>query len=479
MNRQLRRYAAVFSLLLVLLLANLTWVQVLHSDSLRLQQGNTRLLLEQFNRSRGSILVGSEPIASSARVAGENFYQRSYVDGRIYAPITGFYSLLYGATGIERSANDILSGTDARFFVDRVQQLLAGRRSEGGSVRLTINKAAQLAAFNGLGNRAGAVVAVNPRTGAILAMVSTPSFDPQSLAPNDPGSVRKAYEQLLTDKSQPMLNRAIARNYPPGSTFKLITAAAAIASGRFTPDSVLPGPAEYQLPNSTKRLRNWQGGPCAPGGKLTLQRALEVSCNTAFAWLGNELGPDALRSMAEQFGFEHSFTVPMVAAASRFPADADAAQTAMSAIGQFDVRASALQMALISAAIANDGILMQPYLIKDIRGPDLAVIDRTKPTEFSTPLSTTDARVLASMMVSVVRNGTGSNGRIDGVRVGGKTGTAETGTDAKPHAWFTAFAPGVAVAVLIENGGGASEVSGNALAAPVANAVIRAVLANS
>lgn len=479
MNRQLRRYATVFAVLLVLLLANLTWVQVFDADSLRQQQGNTRLLLQQFNRSRGPILVGSEAIASSSRVAGESFYQRSYVDGPLYASITGFYSLIYGATGIERSANDLLSGTDSRFFVDRVQQLLAGRRSVGGAVRLTINKSAQRAAFEGLGKRAGAVVALDPGTGAILAMVSTPSFDPQVLAPNDPASVRDAYEQLVADKREPLLNRAIARNYPPGSTFKLITAAAAIASGRFTPDTVIPGPATYQLPGSSKQLRNWQGRACAAGGKLTLRRALEVSCNTAFAWLGNQLGADALRSMAEQFGFEHSFTVPMVTAASRFPMNPDDAQTAMSAIGQFDVRASALQMALVSAAIANDGVVMRPYLIRDVRGPDLSVLERTTPSEFATPLSTADARTMADLMVGVVRSGTASNGRIEGVRVGAKTGTAETGTDAKPHAWFTAFAPGVAVAVVIENGGGASEVSGNALAGPIANAVIRAVLTNS
>lgn len=479
MTRQLRRYAAVFSVLLVLLLTNLTWVQVLDADSLRQQQGNTRVLLQQFNHSRGSILVGSEPIASSSRAVGEDFYQRTYVNGAVYAPITGFYSLIYGATGLERSANDILSGDDARFFVDRLQQLFAGRKSTGGTVRLTINKAAQTAAYQALRGRPGAVVAIDPRTGAILAMVSSPSFDPQQLAPNDPTSVRQTYDKLLNNDSEPMLNRAIARNYPPGSTFKLITAAAALASGNYTPETMLPGPATYQLPNSNKLLRNWQGGACAPGGQLTLRRALEVSCNTAFAWLGNQLGADALRAMAEQFGFEHSFSLPMVAAASRFPSNPDPAQIAMSAIGQFDVRASALQMALIAAAIANDGRLMQPYLIRDILGPDLAILETTKPTEYGTPLSTTVARTLASMMVSVVQQGTGSNARIDGVRVGGKTGTAESGTDAPPHAWFTAFAPGIAVAVVIENGGGATEVSGNALAAPVARAVLRAVLDNS
>ena len=479
MNRQLRRYAAVFGILLVLLLGNLTQVQVIGADDLRQQQGNTRILLQQFNHSRGAILVGSEPIASSARPVGTDFYQRSYAEGPLYAPITGFYSLIYGATGLERSANDILSGSDARFFVDRLQQLFAGRQSTSGTIRLTINRAAQRAAYKGLAGRAGAVVAIDPATGAILAMATSPSFDPQDLAPNDPGSVRTAYESLLNDEREPMLNRAIARNYPPGSTFKLITAAAALASGRFTPDTVIPGPASYQLANSTKKLRNWQGGACAPGGKLTLQRALEVSCNTAFAWLGNQLGADALRATAEQFGFDHSFVVPMVAAASRFPLDPDDAQTAMSAIGQFDVRASALQMAVVSAAIANGGVAMQPYLIGDVLGPDLAILERTQPQEYGTPLSSNDARLLADMMVAVVERGTGSNARISGVRVGGKTGTAESGTEKPPHAWFTAFAPGVAVAVVIENGGGASEVSGNALAAPIARDVMRAVLANS
>lgn len=479
MSRQIRRYAAVFSVLLIAVIGNLTWIQVLDADHLRLQQGNTRLLLQQFNVERGPILVGSEAIASSARTAGEGFYQRTYVDGPLYATVTGFYSLLYGATGMERSANDLLSGSDPRFFVDRVQQLIAGRRSAGAAVRLTINKQAQLAAYKGLADRPGAVVAINPKTGAILAMVSTPSFDPQVLAPNDPASVRIAYEALIADKREPLLNRSIARNYPPGSTFKLITAAAAIASGRFTPDSVIPGPAAYQLPGSSKMLRNWQKAPCSASGKLTLRRALEVSCNTAFAWLGNQIGADALRSMAEQFGFEHSFTVPMAAAASRFPTRPDDAQTAMSAIGQFDVRASSLQMALIASGIANDGVVMQPYLISEVRAPDFSVLEKTKPRTYGTPLSTADARTMADMMVSVVLRGTATSGRVPGVRIGAKTGTAESGTDAKPHAWFTAFAPGIAVAVVVENGGGASEVSGNAIAGPIAKAVIRAVIANS
>ncbi len=476
---QLRRVAGLLTVLLVGVLGNLTWVQVIDADNIRTQPSNTRLLLQQYDRERGAILVEGQPVASSARATKESYYERTYADGKVYAAATGFYSLIYGTTGIERAENDVLSGNDSRFFVDRIQQLFAGRRSGGGAVALTLNAAAQHAAYKGLAGRPGAVVAIDPATGAILAMVSSPSYDPNLLAPDSTAEVRAAYERLTADPAEPMLNRAIARTYPPGSTFKLITAAAALASGRFTAESLLPAPATYKLPLSSKYLRNWQGRACTSSGRITLREALEVSCNTAFAWLGNELGDDLLRTTAERFGFNVSRTIPLSAAASRFPDAPDAAQTAMSAIGQFDVRATALQMAMVSAAIANDGALMQPYLVKGIRGPDLSMLDTTKPREMSTAMSTSDAQMLADMMVSVVNRGTGSNARVNGVRVGGKTGTAESGTDAKPHAWFTAFAPGVAVAVVIENGGGASEVSGNALAAPIARAVIQAVGKNA
>ena len=226
-------------------------------------------------------------------------------------------------------------------------------------------------------------------------------------------------------------------------------------------------------------MRNWSRTTCAPGGTLTLKQALAISCNTAFAWLGNQLGADALRTQAELMGFDTAFELPLKAATSRFPTDPDAPQTALSAIGQFDVRATALQMAMVAAAIGNNGTTMRPYLVQEIRGPDLAILQTTEPAVFEQAMSRIDAASLTDMMVNVVENGTGSNAQISGVRVAGKTGTAQTGNDRPSIAWFVAFAPAqnptVAVAVMIEEAG-VEEISGNALAAPIARDVINAVL---
>ena len=266
---------------------------------------------------------------------------------------------------------------------------------------------------------------------------------------------------------------------PPGSTFKVVVASAALASGRFTADSVLPGPKTYQLPNSSKKLRNWTGRECGPDGKVTLRQALAISCNTAFAWLGNELGAAAIRDQAEAFGFNSGFEIPLRAATSLFPQDPDAPQTALSAIGQFEVRATALQMAMVAASIGNSGRTMNPYLVQEIRGPDLSILQTTEPSQFEDALKPSNSLSLTEMLVNVVENGTGSNAQIAGVRVAGKTGTAQTGNDSPSVAWFISFAPAaapkVAVAVVIEESGFA-EVSGNGLAAPIAKEVMKAVL---
>jgi peptidoglycan glycosyltransferase len=275
-----------------------------------------------------------------------------------------------------------------------------------------------------------------------------------------------------------MLNRPLTKTLPPGSTFKLVVAAAALASGRFTAETVIPGPETIKLPNSTKRLGNWQEAACSPSGKLTLRRALEVSCNTTFAWLGMQLGADALAAQAEKFGFNQSFSTPLVSASSVFPAGLDEAQTAMSSIGQFDVRATTLQMAMVASAISNNGVLMKPYLVKDIRTSELGLLESTAPITLGQAQEADHSRILLDMMRSVVTNGTASSGLVKGVVVGAKTGTAETGTDALPHAWFVATATyqgrSIVVAVVIENGGGATEVSGNRIAGPIAANVIKA-----
>ena len=478
MNHQIRRIAGLLSFAMIALLANLAVTQVISADELRLHQDNTRLLLEEYGRERGSILVGDQAVAKSIKTSGTLVFERKYIEGEIYAPATGFYSLVYGATGLERIYNDLLSGRDDRLAVDRLQQLLAGKEPRGGVVTLTLDPKMQKAGFEAMAGRSGSLVALDPATGEILALVSSPSYDPTTLSINQPSAVRKAYEALLADEREPMLNRPLTKTLPPGSTFKLVVVAAALASGQFTADSIIPGPATIKLPNSTKRLGNWQGTACSASGKLTLRRALEVSCNTAFAWLGMKLGADAISAQAEKFGFNESFAVPLVSAASVFPAGLDGAQTAMSAIGQFDVRATTLQMAMVASAISNDGILMKPYLVKDIRTSELELLETTKTFEVGRAQTTEQSRVLLDMMRTVVSKGTASSGKISGILVGAKTGTAETGTDALPHAWFVATATyqgrSIVVAVVIENGGGQTEVSGNRIAGPIAANVIKA-----
>lgn len=480
MNRQINRVTAVLVFLLVALMVNVSIIQVFQSKNLRNQAGNQRMLLAEYSRERGAILVESQAIAASQETGDNLAYLRTYAAGDVYAPITGFYSLVYGASGLEAKENDVLAGNDSRFFVDRLQQLVAGRKPKGGAIRLTINSAAQEAAFKALKGRTGAVVAINPSTGEILALASSPSFDPNTLSSHDPATIQKTYEVLDQDPDKPMLNRPLAMTLPPGSTFKLVTAAAALESGQYNADSVLPGPQEIQLPQTDKKLGNWTGSSCGANDQVTLKEALAISCNTAFAWLGLQVGASAIDEQARKFGFEQSLEVPMVAAASHFPANIDEPQTAMSAIGQFDVRATALQMAMVSAGIANDGVVMKPYLVSQVLGPDLTVLENTTPTPLSRAMSAGNAAVLKDMMVNVVAQGTGSKGRIAGIAVGGKTGTAENTPGESAHAWFVGFAPAeqssVAVAVVLEHGGGATEVSGNALAAPIAAAVMRAAL---
>ncbi len=485
MIRSIRRIGYVFGILLLALLVNITYVQVFVADDYRSRADNRRVILDEYGRQRGPILTGPEPIALSEETKGALRYLRVYPEGPMYAPVTGFYSIVYGATGLERTENDVLTGSSDLFFVDRLQQLIAGRQPRGGAVTTTIDAAAQSAAWEGLSGTSGAVVAIEPTTGRILASVQSPSFDPNLLSSHQPQQIREYYEELLDDPSQPLLNRPIVALNPPGSTFKLVTAAAALASGEFTLDSVLPGPAEYDLPLSSRTIRNWTGEECGPNGEVTLIEALAISCNTAFAWLGNELGDDALRAQAEAFGFDTAFEIPLRASTSRFPESPDPPQTALSAIGQFDVRATALQMAMVAAGIGNNGVVMEPYLVQEIRAPNLAILRTTDPVIFDTAMTPQDARQLQEMMVAVVERGTAGilQGITDAegrpVPVGAKTGTAQTGNDRSPVAWMVAMAPAtnprVAVAVVVEDGG-LAEVSGNALAGPIARAVIEAIL---
>ena len=481
MNTPLRRLATVVILMFFVLMGGVTWVQFVDAPHLNADQRNVRTQYREFGKPRGPIVVGGETIASSVAVDDPYGFQRSYANGPLYAPVTGYYSVVYQRKGIEEWLNTELNGSADSLFYERLQDLVTGRQPQGASVELTIDPVLQQAAWDALGDQRGAVVALDTQTGAILAMVSKPSYDPNALAGHDLAAVTQAWTALQADPSRPMDNRALGGiTYPPGSTFKLITAAAALESG-MTPDTPLVAPTELDLPLTTATLHNFGGAACSGTGAITLRDALRISCNTAFAQLGMDLGADALRAQAEAFGFDTPLNVPMKVTESHFPADPDAPQTALSAIGQFEVRVTPLQMAMVSAAIANGGVPMRPYLVQAVRSSDLTVVDQTEPTELGRAVSAGTAAALRDMMVGVVANGTGRAAQIAGIQVAGKTGTAQTSEDAAPHAWFTAFAPAdaprVAVAVIVENGGSmGNEATGGAVAAPIARAVIEAAL---
>ncbi|QOR70864.1 penicillin-binding protein 2 [Ruania alkalisoli] len=484
MNAPLRRLSVLVIVMFVALMGGATWVQYFQASSLNADSRNVRTLYRDHGQDRGPIVVAGEPVAFSEPVDDPFGFQRVYADGPLYAPVTGWYGL-YQATGMERAAHTVLNGTDDSLLLSRVRTLFTGAEQGGGSVELTIDPAAQQAAWDALDGRRGAAVAIDPRTGAILAMVSRPSYDPNALAAHSSADADAAYTALLEDEGDPLFNRTIGGNlYAPGSTFKLIDLAMLLETGDYDPETEIEAPTEYLLPGTQDTmLRNPGGGTCG-GETVTLEYALQVSCNTPFAMLAVEHGDDALREQAEAFGFGEPLDVPMSVTPSRFPADPDPAQTAMSAIGQFDVRVTPLQMAMVSAAVANDGDLMRPYLIATERGPDLQVTARTEPEVFAEPISASTAATMRDLMVNVVANGTGSPAQISGVQVAGKTGTAETGSaeDVAPDAWFTAFAPAddpqIAVAVVVEDGGAyGEEGTGASVAAPVARQIIQAVLA--
>lgn len=482
MNGPLRRLSSVVVLLFAALFASSTFIQFVDADALNNRPGNARTLYKEYSRQRGPIVVAGQEVARSVPSRDDYKFQRTYPGGAIYAPVTGFYSVIYGETGMESAAGDLLAGTADQLFYRRISDLLTGRQPQGATVELTIDPKLQRIAWDALGSQRGAVVALDPKTGNVLAMVSKPSYDPTPLASHSETAAKTARQKLLDDDTRPLDNRAIGgRLYPPASTFKLITAAAALSSGRYTLDSVLDGPAQITLPGTTTALANDDRRACGGGNKVSFTDAMRISCNTAFASLGMSLGQDVVREQAEKFGFGQSLRIPMPVTPSTFPADLNAPQLAQSSIGQFEVRASPLQMAMVSAAIANGGTLMKPNLVARVRSADFQVVSAPPPVELSRPVSRQVADDLRTMMLAVVQNGTGTKAQIDGVDVAGKTGTAQSAPGRPPHAWFTSFASGrggdVAVAVVVEDGGKlGDEAFGGTVAAPIARKVMEAVV---
>ena len=478
MNKQIRRVALIAMVMFALLLANGTYMMIFRQSSLAAQPQNRRVRDAEFAQNRGAILAaGKTEIAKTVPAKDRFKYQRVYPEGKLYAPITGFYSYDRASSALESTYNAQLSGTDDALFVRRLIDMATNRTPEGASVQTTIVPKIQKAATDALGNQKGAVVALDPKTGAVLALVTSPTYDPNDIASHDIEAAGKAYDRLASDSQHPLSNRAAREIYPPGSTFKLVTAAAALEDGK-TPDSTVKSPDRLKLPNTRVFLPN--SGNCG-GTEITLTQALKVSCNTAFANLGLEVGEDKLREQAQAFGFDQRHLDDLGGVASQFPDKLNKAQLALSSIGQYDVAASPLQMAMVSAAIANDGVLMDPYIVSNVRSHDLKPIETHEAQVLSKAMTPENAKELQQMMAAVVSEGTGHNAQIPGVEVAGKTGTAQSDPKRKPFAWFTSFAPvddpKVAVAVIVEDADiPRNDIAGGRVAAPIAKAVMEAAL---
>jgi peptidoglycan glycosyltransferase len=482
-NTQIRRLGVVLLVLFSALFVQLNWLQVIHANALNTNPANSRAVVRDFVQPRGVIQTADGAVLAQSVPSNDAFkLQRQYPLGALFSHLTGYFSFTYGSEGVERQYNDELTGHGSRTSFNPRDLLL--KRDKTANVTLTVSRNLQQVATDALGARKGSVVALDPRSGAVLAFADYPTYDPNVLASHNQDAVRQAWTDLNANTDKPLLPRTYRERYFPGSSFKVVTTATALATGTATPTQpVYPTLVELPLPNAGgQTLRNFGGESC--GGNLA--QALQVSCNTTFAQVGLDLGAQKLTAGAEAFGFNKvpPLDLPFGAASAFPPAsafDRDKPALAKSAIGQQDVAATPLQMALVAAGIANNGVIMTPHVLAEVRDTDGTVVDKYDPKPWTTAVPPGVARTTKDMMVGVVTGGTGTRAQIPGVTVAGKTGTAQTGLNTS-HTWFIAFAPAeaprVAVAVMLENQPSSDEATGGALAAPIAQAVMRAALAS-
>lgn len=478
MNQAIRSSWIVALTMFALILGSLTFVQFFEAEALTGNDWNNRALYQDFGKNRGSILVDGTPIAESVPSDDQFNFQRVYAQPDMYAHLTGFFSLVYGSSQLETAMSEELSGTSEELFFDRVVRLFSGAQSQGASVELTIDPQIQQLAWDMIPEgQQGSIVVMDPTTGDIIAMVSKPAYNPNLLAGHDSNEVINNFAQIAEIPNLSIyFNPATESLVAPGSVFKLVDAAAALESGEFDAESVIPNPPVLELPGTDVGLPNFTNGGCASRQEADLEFALEQSCNTPFAQIAWELGQEAILEQAQRFGFGEGFQMPVDVTASQFPTDMDQAQLAQSAIGQFSVAVTPLQMAMVNAAIANDGVLMKPQLIKTVRAPDLSVIEDPEPEVFRESLSAENANLITDWMVNVTENGTAQPAAIPGVEVASKTGTAEV-PDRATNAWYTGFAPAdnpeVVVSIVMQN---VDVATGAQLTSPNAKRLIEAVL---
>jgi peptidoglycan glycosyltransferase len=488
LNRALRRISIAVLAMFLLLLVNVNYLQGFATASLASKPGNSRAFYASLSQyQRGSIVTSDGLTIAASRPSNDVYkYQRFYSHGPMYAPVTG-YTTLYSQTGIESAENSLLSGNDSALDIRKIIDLITGKTTKGATVQVTINSKAQAAAYQALaaGGKPGAVVAIDPSTGKILAMASYPSYDPNVLTTHDGTKLNAVDKELLTDKNQPLLNRALEARFPPGSTFKIVTSAAQLTQH---PDTTIntnfDSPTQLTLPQTAHVLHNDQGEACGDGsGQAPLITAFAQSCDTTFGKIGMNLGASVLSDMAQKFGMNNAnLTVPLTVAKSDYVIPPSLALTAFSAIGQFSDTVTPLQEAMFAAAIANGGKLMKPYLVQQVTASDLSNVQTPSPSVLSQPVSSSVASDVGKMMLAVVQDPRGTANAFSaqnegGLQIAGKTGTAETGVFSLNDAAFTCFAPyanpKIAVGVIIQGGG-----YGAASAAPIAVQVIKAYLAS-
>ncbi|MEU7555404.1 penicillin-binding transpeptidase domain-containing protein [Streptomyces sp. NPDC044571] len=486
MIRYIRWCAYFCAALLLALLVNVARVQVWESAAYGANPANKRPAIARYAEPRGDILVEGRPVTGS-RDSGQLLrHERTYADGPLYAPVTGYSSQTYGTSFVERAEDRILSGTDPGLSAFPLWYELSRGRPAGGNAATTLRSAVQRAAYTGLAGKRGAVAALEPATGRILALVSSPSYDPGTLSGTG-AAVKAAWARLNADPARPMLNRALRETYPPGSTFKIVTAAAALDAGVVTDaDAPTRTPDPYPLPGTRTLLPNAATG-CEDA---SMAEAVRWSCNTVMAKIGVQVGLRRMVEAARRFGFnDDGLRVPSWVSRSNFDTDMSQDQLALSSIGQFNTRATPLQMAMVAAAVADGGELRAPYLVDRTTRGDGGPVRRGVPRSLGRAMSPATALQLQELMVKVVEDGTGRNAAIRGAVVGGKTGTAQhgVGNAGTPYAWFIGWAkaedaplPGVAVAVVVEDASAVrGGVSGNGAAAPIARAVMEAALSGA
>jgi peptidoglycan glycosyltransferase len=501
MEHRIRRLGIALVVLFLVLFGQLAYVQVFAADDIKNHPANfSRQLIAEYNVQRGSILTADGLVLAESVPGPEGSryrFERRYPQGNLYGYLTGFYSRIYGRSAIEQSFNSYLSGEAPELAISTFTDLFLGREKRGASVFVTIDPNLQEAARDALGANQGAVVAMDPRTGDVLAMYATPGFDPNDLSSGTDEEIRAAWKRLNADPEKPLLAKSHQELYLPGSSFKILTASAALENG-YGPDSSWPNPHRLTLPLTNEQLQNFGDEHCNGGSSsITLMEAFEESCNVTFAEVGLKLGPERMAEQARAYGLcgtlpperttceEPLVTFELPYQNGRFPEpeyfERNDPLLAFSAIGLDNDLVNPLQMALMASAVANGGVMPNPRIVTQVRDSQGRVVREFGDRDVGRAISFQTAQTLTQMMIAVVNEGTGYRAALPGIQVAGKTGTATNGEGRPPNAWFTAFAPAedprIAVSVIVLDGGDlGSDATGGQVAAPIVRAVIDAYL---